>query len=84
MTIREDYGLPRKGDEPVPIRVWGLFGLLLVLSLVGWLLAPDSAVTVVLLAVAVVAFVGLGVFRVVSSRQMRRAPGRDLRPPREP
>ena len=84
MSIREDYDLPSKGSEPVPHRVWGAFGLLLILSLVGWLLLPDSPVTVALLAIAVIAFVGVGVFRVLSSRQLRRAPGRDLRPPREP
>jgi Flp pilus assembly protein TadB len=81
MTLREDYGLPRRGREPIPVRMWGLVGLAILAALVLWLVLPDSPVTVAVIAVAVLAFVFLGVYRILNARQISRPPDRDPRPP---
>lgn len=82
MSLREDYGIPEKDAAPVPWRVLGLVGLLLALSLVGWLVSGGGALFVVLLGVCVVALVFLGVAHILGSRKLSQPPARDLRPPR--
>lgn len=82
MTIREDYGLPEKDAAPIPLRIFGLVGLLLALSLVGWLVSGGGSLFVIALGVCVLALVFLGVAHVLGSRKLTQAPGRDLRPPR--
>ena len=93
MTIREDYGIPEKDAAPIPLRIVGLVGLLLLLSLVGCLVSgggvlfvdPALPVYVFLFVVALgvcgLALVFLGVAHILGSRKLTQAPGRDLRPP---
>ena len=81
MSLREDYGIPEKDAAPVPVRIFGLIGLLLALSLVGWLVSGGGALFVVALGVCVIALVFAGVAHVLGSRKLTQPPGRDLRPP---
>ncbi len=80
MTVRQDYDLPSK--PPVPYRQWALMLGFVVFALVLWRLLPDSPVSVAILAVVLLATVFFGVWRVLSSRAVREAPGRDPMPPR--
>jgi hypothetical protein len=77
--IRETYDLPQR--TPVTYRQWGLMLLVPLLAIVLWVVLPDSPVVVALLAIVVLATVFLGVWRILSSRQLSEPPGRDPVPP---
>lgn len=79
MRVRESYDLPRR--PPVPYRQWALMVTVVFLALVLWRVLPDSPLTVALLAVVVLATVFFGVWRVLSSRELREPPGHDPVPP---
>lgn len=79
-SIRETYDLPSK--PPVPMRQWALMLGAVAAALVIWRLAPDSPVTVALLAITMLAIVFVGVASVLRSRGLREAPpARPTRPP---
>lgn len=80
MSVREDYDLPERA--PVPHRQWLLMLAIPLAALGLWFVLPDSPVTVVLLAIALLFAVFTGVQRILSSREMNRAPGHHpVRPP---
>ena len=78
-SVRQTYDLP--DTPPSPMRMWVLMVGVVLLALVLWLVLPDSAVTVAILAVVVLATVFFGVWRVLSARQLSRPPGRHPTPP---
>jgi len=78
-SVRKTYDLP--DTPPSPMRMWVLMCGVVVLALVLWAVLPDSAVTVAILAVVVLATVFFGVWRVLSSRQMSSVPQRRPTPP---
>ena len=79
MTVREDYGIPAKDAAPVPLRMFGLVGLLLALSLIGWLVSGGGSLFVIALGVCVLALVFLGVAHVLGSRKLSQPPPSDPR-----
>jgi hypothetical protein len=79
MSLREDYDLPR--STSIGLRTWIVMGIAPLAALVLWLIAPSSPVAVVVLVIAVLVLVGGGVAWVMSSRDLRRAPGRDPQTP---
>jgi hypothetical protein len=79
VTLREDYGLPRR--PPITLRVLAVHLAVLVLAFALWLIVP-GAVTVAILAIVLLATVGVGVFRVLGSRDLREPPGDTPQPPR--
>jgi hypothetical protein len=78
-SIRETYDLPK--EPPSPLRMWALIVGFIVLALVLWLVLPDSAVTVAILAVVLLAAVFVGVAGVMRSRMLSRPPQRRPTPP---
>ena len=78
-SIRETYDAPN--ETPSPMRMWALMVGVVVLALALWFVLPDSPVTVAILAIVVLATVFFGVSRVLASRQLNRAPGRNPAPP---
>jgi hypothetical protein len=80
MPLREDYDLPQRTS--LGSRMWVLLGILPLAALVLWLVAPSSPVAVAVLAIALLALVFGGVAWALSSRDLRRPPGRNPeRPP---
>jgi hypothetical protein len=79
MSLREDYDLPR--GTSIGLRTWILMGIVPLAALVLWIVAPSSAISVVVLVIAVLVLVGGGVAWVLSSRDLRRPPGRDPQTP---
>lgn len=79
VTLREDYGLPHK--PLITMRVLAVHLSVLVLAFALWLIVP-GAITVAILAIVLIATVGVGVFRVLSSREVREPPGNTPEPPR--
>jgi hypothetical protein len=80
MSLREDYDLPQRTS--LGSRMWVLLGILPLAALVLWLVAPSSPVAVAVLAIALLALVFGGVAWALSSRDLRRPPGRNPeRPP---
>jgi hypothetical protein len=73
-NLREDYDLPER--PPLPFRQAIVMFALPVIALGLWLAVPDSPITVVLLAVAVLAAVFAGVGLVLRSRELDEKPGR--------
>ena len=73
--LREDYDLPRK--PPLPFRQAAFMVTFVVLALAAWLLLPNSAIAVGLLAVALLTVVFLGVGAVLRSRELNEKPGRN-------
>jgi predicted lysophospholipase L1 biosynthesis ABC-type transport system permease subunit len=78
-SVRETYDFP--DETPSPMRMWVLMVGVVLLALVLWLVLPDSAVTVAIRAVVVLATVFFGVSRVLASRQLSRPPRRRPTPP---
>lgn len=78
-SIRETYDAP--DEAPSPVRMWALMVGVVLLALVLWLVLPDSAVTVAILAVVVLATVFFGVWRFLSARQLSSPPERRPTPP---
>jgi len=77
MSLRDTYGLPRSGSAAAPVWMWGVMLAVPAAALVLWLVFPDSAITVVLLAIAVIAAVGTGVFLVLAGSKDLQRPPRD-------
>jgi predicted lysophospholipase L1 biosynthesis ABC-type transport system permease subunit len=73
-SLRETYDAP--DETPAPMRMWALMVGVVALALVLWLVLPDSAVTVAILAVVVLAAVFLGVGSFLRSRALSRPPER--------
>jgi fatty acid desaturase len=79
VTLREDYGLPRRA--PITMRVLAVHLAVLVLAFALWLIVP-GAITVAILVIVLLATVGAGVFRVLASRDLGDPPGDTPQPPR--
>ncbi len=73
--LRDDYDLPKK--PPLPFRQAAVMFTVVALALGGWLLVPNSPITVGLLAVALLAAVFVGVGLVLRSRELDEKPGRN-------
>jgi 4-hydroxybenzoate polyprenyltransferase len=76
---RENYDLPKK--PPLPFRQAVVMFTVVALALVGWLLLPNSPLSVALLAVVLLAAVFVGVGMVLRSRELDEKPGRNPVPP---
>jgi len=79
MSLREDYDLPERTS--VTSRMWILLGILPLAALILWIVAPSSPAAVAVLAIALLALVFGGVAFALSSRDLRRAPGRNPEQP---
>jgi Flp pilus assembly protein TadB len=79
MSLREDYDLPERSS--LGSRMWVLLGILPLAALILWIVAPSSPVAVAVLAIALLALVFGGVAWAMSSRDLRRAPGRNPETP---
>ncbi|CAA9473984.1 MAG: hypothetical protein AVDCRST_MAG67-235 [uncultured Solirubrobacteraceae bacterium] len=77
--LRDDYDLPKK--PPLPFRQAALMCTVVVLALAGWLLLPNSPLSVALLAVVLLGVVFTGVAMVLRSRELDKKPGRNPVPP---
>jgi len=75
MSLRDDYDLPQRTS--LFSRMWIVMGIVPLVALVVWLAAPGSALAVVLLAFAFLALVFGGVAWAMSSRDLRKPPGRN-------
>jgi membrane protein implicated in regulation of membrane protease activity len=80
MSLREDYDVPAGTGRLPALRMWIVMLVVPAAALVAWLVLPDSAVTVAILALAVLAAVFAGVHWVMTARGLNRPPGRDPRP----
>jgi uncharacterized membrane protein YccC len=80
MSLRDDYDIPRSTARLPPMRMWAVMLAIPLAALVLWLVLPDSAITVAILALAILAAVGLGVFWVLSSRGLNQPPRRNPQP----
>lgn len=82
MSLREDYDLPRRGVPLFPVWMWIVMIGGPVSMLVLWLIFPNTWITVVLLAIAVVVGVGLAIGGLLQARSLEHKPGRHpVRPP---
>ena len=79
MSLREDYDLPQRTS--LGTRMWVVMGIVPLAALVLWLVAPSSPVSVAVLVVAIIVLVGGGVAWAMSSRDLRRPPGRNPQTP---
>jgi len=79
MSLLQDYGLPRRTS--LGLRMWVLMGVVPLAALVLWLVSPSSPVAVAVLAIAILVLVGAGVAWAMSSRDLRRPPGRNPQTP---
>jgi membrane protein implicated in regulation of membrane protease activity len=79
MSLRDDYGLPRRTS--LGSRMWIVMGGFALGALVAWLVSPSSPVAVALLALLFLAVVFAGVGWAMSSRDLERAPGRNPEQP---
>ena len=79
MSIRDDYDVPRRTS--LSLRMWVVMGVVPLLALILWIVAPGSAVAVAVLALALLALVFGGVAWAMSSRDLRTPPGRHPEPP---
>lgn len=79
MSLREDYDLPQRTS--LFSRLWAVMVILPLAALILWILAPSSAIAVAVLAIAVLALVFGGVAWAMSSRDLRRPPGRNPEQP---
>jgi 4-hydroxybenzoate polyprenyltransferase len=74
-NLREDYDLPER--PPLPFRQAALMIAFVVIALAGWLLLPNSPISVALLAIALLAIVFVGVGSVLRSRELDEKPSRN-------
>ena len=74
MSLREDSDLPERTS--VTSRMWVLLAILPLAALILWIVAPSSPAAVAVLAIALLALVFGGVAFALSSRDLRRTPGR--------
>jgi drug/metabolite transporter (DMT)-like permease len=70
-------------EKPTPWLMLALVLGVIALAFVLWRVLPDSPITVALLAVAVLAAVGFGVWKLLTQPQFSRAPERRPAPPRD-
>jgi hypothetical protein len=81
-SIKQTYGVPDQMPTPVAVRVWIFPALIFVVAVGGWLLLPHTPVVAGLLTLAVIVIVGVGVARIMASRQLNDLPGRKpVKPP---
>jgi hypothetical protein len=78
-SVRETYDLPE--SPPSPVRMWVFMVTVALGAVVLWLVLPDSAVTVAILAVVLLAVVFFGVSRILKTRGLSEPPGRRPTPP---
>jgi hypothetical protein len=79
MSLRDDYDLPRRTS--LGTRMWIVMAIVPLAALVLWFVSPGSPAAVVVLALAVLLIVFAGVGWALSSRDLRRPPGRNPTPP---
>lgn len=80
MTLRDTYDLPER--PPLPFRTAAVMLVVPLIALGLWLVLPSSAITVALLAIAVLAAVFIGLWLVLRSRELDERPGREpMTPP---
>lgn len=82
MSPRDPYGVPPTATRLPPLRMWIVMCAVPLAALVLWLVLPDSPITVVLLALAVLGAVFAGVAWVLRARGLNRPPDRRPRPTR--
>jgi len=80
MSLRDDYEIPRSTHRLPPLRMWAVMLTVPAAALILWLVLPDSAITVAILALAILFAVGLGVHWVMSTRGLNQPPGRNPQP----
>ncbi len=73
--LRETYDLPRK--PPATFRFIGFLALFVVGAPLLWLVLPDGAVTVAVLAIFFLVVIGFALQSILSSRDVTRPPGRN-------
>ena len=78
-SVRETYDLPER--PPVAFWQWGVMLGAPVLALGAWFLAPDSPITVALLAIVILAAVFFGVSVVLRKRELSEPPRENPIPP---
>lgn len=81
MTAHDDTTENIPERPPIPFWQWAVMLAAPLLSLGLWRLAPDSPVTVALLALGMLTAVFLGVSIVLRNREMSRPPGENPVPP---
>jgi hypothetical protein len=82
MSIREDYEVPAGSTTRLPpVRMWLIMLAVPLAALILWAVLPNSPITVVLLALAILAAVFIGVSWVMRSRGLNQPPGRNPQPP---
>jgi hypothetical protein len=79
MSLRDDYDLPHRTS--LGTRMWIVMAIVPLAALVLWLISPGSPAAVVVLALALLLIVFAGVGWAMSSRDLRRPPGRNPTPP---
>ena len=79
MSLREDYDLPHRTS--LGSRMWVVMGIVPLAALILWIVAPNSPAAIAVLAIALLALVFGGVWWALSSRDLRKAPGRNPEPP---
>jgi membrane protein implicated in regulation of membrane protease activity len=79
MSLREDYDLPQRTS--LGSRMWIVMCAFALAALAAWLISPSSPVAVALLALLFLSVVFAGVAWAMSSRDLRRPPGRNPEPP---
>ena len=79
MSLREDYDLPERTS--VFSRMWIFMGVFVLAALVAWIVSPSSPVAVALLAIVLLGLVFAGVAWAMSSKDLRRPPGRNPETP---
>jgi hypothetical protein len=79
-SVRETYDIPKERPG-ITSRQWMVMLVVPLLALVLWRALPDSAITVALLAIALLAAVFTGVGVVLHGRQLDEQPGRTPMPP---
>ncbi|MDX6680613.1 MAG: hypothetical protein QOG94_652 [Solirubrobacteraceae bacterium] len=79
-SVRETYDIPKERPG-ITLRQWLVMLAAPLLALVLWRAAPDSPITVALVAIAMLAAVFTGVALVLSSRRLDEEPGRNPTPP---
>lgn len=72
MTLREDYGVPKR--SPASLRMFAVMLGFVGLALAVGALAASSAILVAVAFVVLAAAVAVGVFTVLSSRRLREPP----------
>ena len=72
---RENYDLPKR--PPLPFRQAAVMFTIVLLALGLWLVLPNSAISVAILAIVLLGAVFTGVGLVLKSRELDKKPGRN-------